>query len=224
MPKILIVEDDKDAAKMVLDWLSSQHYTVDVLHDGLEGLNRLLEIPYDAVVLDWNLPSLSGPEICRRYRLKDGTAPVLILTGRNAISEKEQGFNAGADDYLTKPFHVKELAARLGALLRRPANLQNQILTARDIVLDSKMHEVKKNGQKVELLRVDFALLEFFLRHPNEVFTAEALTQRVWHTDKEVGSDAVRSSVRRLRQALDSNPEDSIIQNIHRVGYRLNRN
>jgi len=177
------------------------------------------------VILDWNLPGMTGIEICKKYRATRGTSPILMLTAKDQIVEKEAGLDSGADDYLTKPFSMRELSARLRALTRRTYASVGDILQAGKVSLDPIRHRVWRDGNEVHLLPKDFELLEFLMRHPDQVFSTEALVQRVWNFDADVTSNAVRSSVRRIRRELDeSDDEDkSIIENVRRVGYRLRK-
>ncbi len=223
MAKILIVDDDKELASMVQSWLESEHHVVETIHDGAEALMQLGVTQYDVIVLDWDLPGLPGVEVCKRFRSQKGVTPIIMLTGKKSIEEKESGLDSGADDYLTKPFNVKELSARLRAILRRPQALVNELLKVGDIVLDSSKYRVTKAGKEIHLVPKDFALLEFFMRHPDQVFSTDAILQRVWHSDSESTSDAIRTSVKRIRQKLDGGSDDStsIIENIPKVGYRL---
>jgi DNA-binding response OmpR family regulator len=145
-----------------------------------------------------------------------------MLTGKNAISEKEAGLDSGADDYLTKPFNMKELSARLRALLRRPAGVVENVLKVRDIEMDPARYLVTKAGTEIQLLPKEFSLLEFFMRHPNQVFSSDALIQRVWHSDSDATGDAIRTCLKRLRKKLGDNDEkEPIIQTVHGVGYRM---
>lgn len=221
MSKILLVEDDTELTAMIAEWLSFERYTVEVVHNGREGLDRLRNCQYDVVILDWSLPDLTGLEICRSYRSQQGTTPIIMLTGRGAVSDKEAGLDSGADDYLTKPFNMKELSARIRAMLRRSTAQPSNVLTAGDLIVDPGKYKVLRNGVEIQLLPREFALLEFFMRHPDEVFSAEALLQRVWHSESEATSDALRTCIKRLRQKLDKDEEESVIQTIPRVGYRL---
>lgn len=225
MPKILFVEDDKDLTEMVKEWLTADGYSIEVVYDGADGWEYLRQGHYDIVILDWQLPGLSGPEICRNYRAMNGIAPIIMLTGRSEIAEKEQGFNAGADDYLTKPFNLKELSARIRALLRRPATPIAEVLVNGDLELDLGKHRITRGGAEIHLLPKEFDLLEFFMRRPDEVFSTEALLQRIWSVDTEATSDALRTSIKRLRKKLDISEDESqsIIENIPRVGYRLRK-
>src|SRR5258706_1536641 len=142
MPKILIVEDNTELADNVREWLLGEQYVVDCCADGVEALAYLDAYEYDAVVLDWTLPKMSGIEVCKQYRAQGGTTPVIMLTGRRTVDDKESGLDAGADDYLTKPFEVRELSARIRALLRRAAKVSGNVLKAGNLELDKEKHRV----------------------------------------------------------------------------------
>ncbi|HEY9773749.1 MAG TPA: response regulator transcription factor [Planktothrix sp.] len=221
MAKILLVEDDVELTAMIAEWLSFERHIVEVVHNGRDGTDRLRNCQYDVVILDWALPDLTGLEICRMFRADQGTTPIIMLTGRGSVGDKEMGLDSGADDYLTKPFNMKELSARIRALLRRSTQQPSNVLKAGELVVDPGKYKVLKSGQEITLLPREFALLEFFMRHPDEVFSAEALLQRVWHSESEATSDALRTCIKRLRQKIDADNENSIIQTIPRVGYRL---
>ena len=221
MAKILLVEDDQDLAQMVVEWLTFEHHSVELVLDGREGMDRLRLCQYDAVILDWGLPQMSGPEILRSYRSEGGTTPIIMLTGKGTIAEKETGLDAGADDYLTKPFNMKELSARVRALLRRSSGAATNVLRVGELVVDPAKYKVTRNGVEIQLLPREFALLEFLMRHPDEVFSGDALLQRVWHSESEATSEAIRTCVKRLRQKIDQDDDTSMIQTIPRVGYKL---
>lgn len=223
MPKVLLVEDDKDLTQVIYEWLTSQNYGLEIAHDGLSGYEYLRQGYFDIIILDWDLPGMTGMEILKKYRANKGTCPVLMLTGKTNIEEKEEGLDSGADDYLTKPFSMRELSARLRALSRRPLDTVSEVLKVGEIELDTVKHKVSRAGSDVHLLPKDFALLEFLMRHPDEVFSTETLIQRVWNFDSDATSDAVRTSIKRIRKKLDeSDDEDtSIIENVRRIGYRL---
>ncbi len=223
MPKILLVEDDKDLAKIISEYLKSEQYSFEIAHDGTTGYEFLVHGHFDLIILDWNLPGMSGVELLRKYRAGQGVSPVLMLTGKKEITDKEEGLDTGADDYLTKPFNMREMTARIRALLRRPAQSVSSTLKVGNLELDPHKHKLLKNGEDVHLLPKDFSLLEFFMRHPDEVFSQDALIQRVWSFDAEATSDALRTSIKRLRKKLDDteDEEESIIETVRRVGYRL---
>lgn len=219
MPKILLVEDNVTLCLTLESFLISEHHVVDVIQNGTEGLERVLHYPYDVIILDWALPEVSGIEICRQYRANGGTTPVLILTGKNKISEKEVGFESGADDYLTKPFDLRELAARLRALLRRPNVVKPSVFSVNDLTIDTTNGRVTKGGAEIHLLPKEFALLEFFIRHANQAFTAEALVERVWSTESEFSAEGIRPHINRLRSKIDTPDSPSLIQTIRGRGY-----
>lgn len=222
MAKILIVEDDLDVAGMIEDWLVHQEkHVVEKVATGNDAVDRLKFYYYDLIILDWELPDFTGIEILGNYRKSGGTVPVLMLTGKSAINEKEVGLDAGADDYLTKPFDGRELSARIRALLRRTVGKATNILIMKDLVLDPVSHAVTKAGEPIELLPKEFALLEFLLRHPDEVFSLEALLDRVWKSESDSSPDTVRTTIQRLRKKIDRDGEPSMIGTIHRVGYHL---
>lgn len=221
MAKILVVEDEKALSDVVIDYLSAQNYNVDHVADGKEAMERLKFYSYDLVVMDWQLPHMEGPDIVKSFRAGGGTTPVLMLTGKREVDDKEIGLDAGADDYLTKPFHMKELGARIRALLRRPAAVVSQDLKAKDVSLDPVTHRVTKDGKELDILPKEFALLEFLMRHPKQVFSAEALIERVWPTDSESSPGTIRTYVNRLRSKIDSKDQDSLITTVHGIGYRF---
>jgi len=219
--KVLIVEDDVSLGKMIRDWLVMEHHKVEIVTDGAEAQNMLKVYEYDILILDWELPHVTGIEILKEFRSRGGTTPVLVLTGKGTIDDKETGFDAGADDYLTKPFHGKELTARLRALLRRPEGYVGDLLKFAHLTLDHQNFQVMKAGEEIRLLPKEFALLEFLMRNPNRVFAAEALLNRVWVTESEATVDALTTCIKRLRKKIDVEGQPSIIRTIHGVGYRL---
>lgn len=222
MAKILIVEDEPDLAEPVRAYLTHEHHLVEVVADGNEALERLRFYKYDLIVMDWMLPGMHGVEVCKHFRASGGTTPILMLTSRKQVNDKITGLDSGADDYLTKPFDVQEIAARVRALLRRPQAVSSNVLTARNLVLESSTFRVTRNGEDVSLLPKEFALLEFFMRHPNQVFSAEALLDRVWSSESEASPETIRTYIKRLRQKIDIKGEkNSIISTVHGVGYKL---
>ncbi|HEY9788200.1 MAG TPA: response regulator transcription factor [Candidatus Obscuribacterales bacterium] len=221
MAKILIVEDEQALVDVMTDLLKGENFLVDHVVSGDDALRQLSFCHYDLIILDWNIPGTDGLGVLRKFRTSGGSAPVLMLTGKREIDDKETGLDAGADDYLTKPFHMRELTARVRALLRRGATTVSKKLVARGLELDPITHQVTLNGEEIELLPKEFALLEFFMRHPKEVFSAEALLQRVWPTDSEAAPSAIRIYITRLRSKIDEKNSPSLISTIHGVGYRF---
>jgi len=219
--KLLLVEDDREIAGMVSAWLTSQRYDLDTAHDGPTGLEMLLMNVYDVIILDWELPGMSGFDIIKKFREKKGVTPIIMLTAKGTVADKEMGLDAGADDYLSKPFSLAELTARIRALLRRAPAYQSSLLTVGDVSLDPIKYRVTKGDKEIHLNPRDFALLEFFMRHPDEIFSSTAILQRVWQSSADVASDTLRTSIKRLRQAIDDDKDNSMIENIPKVGYRL---
>lgn len=223
MAKILLVEDDKDLVGMVRSMLQAEHHTVEALSDGREAAQHLRIYPYDIIVLDWELPGATGIEILKQFRSGGGKTPIIMLTGRDKIDDKELGLEVGADDYLTKPFAMRELSARIKALLRRSPQVTENILAAGDIELDPAKYRVTRKGNPVQLLPKEFAVLEFLLRHPNQVFTADALLERVWKSDSEATAEALRTTMKRLRKKIENEDGAQLIRTVHGVGYVLDK-
>lgn len=222
VPKILLVEDDLDLSATIVLALKAEMHVIDAVYRGDDALHMLAINQYDVIVLDLELPEVNGLEILRRFRSKGGVTPIIILTGQNHINEKEAGLDAGADDYQTKPFSVRELSARIRALLRRPAAVVTNVLIIDDITIDRVGSSVTKAGVEIRLKPCDFALLEFFMRHPGEVFSTQTLLDRVWQSDSDGTPEGLRTAISRIRKALD--PDDaelSMIENLPKFGYRL---
>lgn len=222
MAKILIVEDDKPLSELIVDWLTGEKHTPEPVYEGLEGLQRLKFYKYDVIILDWELPGMSGPEICNQFRQGGGQTPILMLTGKKEVEDKATGLDSGADDYLTKPFHMVELSARLRALLRRASvDVSRTILSAGHISLDPVSRKVTSHGNEITLQPKEYSLLEFLLRHPNQPFSAEAILDRVWSSESDASPDTVRLQIMRLRHKIDADGKESMVRTIHRVGYML---
>lgn len=223
MAKILIVEDDAVLASLISDWLIGAGYDVESIQDGMEAAHLLKLGGFDMIVLDWDLPGKNGIDILREFRSGGGKAPVIMLTAKNMLADKEQGLDIGADDYVTKPFAMKELAARIRAVMRRPTDVVlSDVLRSGDLALDLNSHRLTKGGVEVHLQPRDFALLEFFMRHPNQIFSADVLLARVWSSESEASIDALRTSIKRVRRAIDGAGQDdsnSIIKTIPKLGY-----
>ena len=221
MAKVLVVEDDVALQRMISDWLALEHYNLELAVDGNEAIEKLKFYQYDVVILDWQLPGMSGIDVIREYRSGGGKTPVLMLTGKSSIPDKEQGFDSGVDDYLTKPFHMKELSARLRALLRRPSTLVTEVLEFGALRMDRRTHVVVLNDKEVDLKPTEYALLEFLMRHPGQVFAPEALLDRVWSSQSDSSVDALTTCIKRLRKKITVEGQDSIIKTVYGVGYKL---
>lgn len=219
MAKLLIVEDDVPLGKTIRDWLVFDGHRVETSTDGQDALEMLRSYHYDLVILDWELPRLSGLEVLKEYRMSGGKAPVLMLTGRVKLDHKVEGFDAGADDYVTKPFQMKELSARVRAMLKRPADLLPSTMRAGDLELNSRTFTVSRQGLSVQLGPQEFALLEFLVKNPNVPFKADALLDRVWPSRSDASPATIRTHVKTLRQKLDIPGQPSVIRNLHGIGY-----
>lgn len=221
MAKILLVDDDVKLCETLVDWFEHELHKVDCVHSGADGKDFLATYSYDVIILDWTLPDTTGIEICKDFRKNGGTTPILMLTGKGDIADKESGLDSGADDYLTKPFEVREVSARVRALVRRPSAVLKTVLTVGPLTLDPGTHQVTKNGAPLKLPPIEFALLEFLMRNANKVYKAKELLNHVWSAEQEAGPETVRTSVSRLRQQIDVPGQPSLIENMHGVGYRI---
>jgi two-component system, OmpR family, manganese sensing response regulator len=219
MAKILVVEDDLETCELLAQTLERENHSVEKCMTGADGDFMLSTYEYDLVVLDWDLPVKSGLDICKSFRSRGGRTPILMLTGKNEIVDKETGLDTGADDYLTKPYAVRELLARVRSLLRRPAALLENELSAGAVVMDPTKFLVTVEGNKVDLNPSEFKLLEFLLRHPNQVFHPEVLLNKVWPSESESTVEALRSAMKRLRRKLG--PSGEVIHTVLGVGYVL---
>lgn len=223
MSKILLVEDENLLANEIREWLQYECYVVEVVNDGIKAANLLACSKFDVVILDWMIPGISGIEVCRRFRENGGQTPILMLTARSSLECKEMGLDSGADDYLTKPFQLKELSARIRSLLRREAVSPAVRLQFDDVVLDPKSRTITKAGSEVHLEPREFNLLEFLFRHPDVAFTSEALIQRVWESYTNVSSETLRSYIKSIRKKLDTPGKPSIISTVHGSGYKVHK-
>lgn len=221
MARILVVEDDFPVATAVEQALVSQNHIVEVVGDGEEALERLKYYHYDLAVLDWVLPQKSGYEVCQEYRRNGGQIPVLFLTGQGGINQKVDALDAGADDYLCKPFAFRELISRVKALLRRSSNMERPVISASWLELDLNTCKARINGNNIVLAPSEFALLELFMRNPGRVFSAEELLDRVFKLDSDATDEAVRQRILRLRKKIDVEGKPSLIKTIKGLGYSL---
>ncbi|WP_041633410.1 phosphate regulon transcriptional regulator PhoB [Magnetospirillum gryphiswaldense] len=223
-PLILIVEDEAALATMLRYNLEKEGYRVCEAGDGEEALTLVSERKPDLVVLDWMLPSLSGIEVCRQLRRKPATRelPIIMLTARGEEGDKIRGLNTGADDYMTKPFSLPELMARIRAMLRRVQPVpQKGMLEYGDIAMDLAAHRVTRGDRPVHLGPTEFRLLQFFMQHPGNVFSREELLNAVWGPDIYVEPRTVDVHIRRLRKALNGDNDADIIRTVRAAGYAL---
>jgi DNA-binding response OmpR family regulator len=221
MAKILLVEDDALAAEMLVDFLESERYSVEHAPNATQAKDLLRVYGYDLLVLDWELPDGTGIDILRTFRNAGGKTPVIMLTGKRALDDKEQGLDSGADDYLTKPFDMRELSARLRALLRRNPVVANNVLTCSYLSLDTVAATASRDGETLKLLPTEYALLEFLMRNQGRVFSTDALLENVWKADSEATANGVRTYITRLRGKIDKENVPSLLKTVHGIGYKL---
>jgi two-component system OmpR family response regulator len=219
--KVLVVEDERKIASLIRKDLEARGFVVDVSHHGDEGYIYATTRPYDVVVLDIMLPGRDGLSILRNLRERGMDVPVLLLTARSELNERLEGLNLGADDYLTKPFYVEELSARIQALGRRGSGSPRSLLKVADLSLNLLTREVLRGDTRIELTNREFVLLESLMRSPGRVFTRAQILDQVWSSDFDPGSNLVDVYVQRLRKKVDGDSADRLIETVRGVGYRV---
>lgn len=224
--RILVVEDEPSIARFVRQGLTEAGYAVDLAWDGREGLDYALVADYDVLVLDIMLPKMDGLELLRELRRRGIKAPALMLTARDSIDDRVDGLDAGADDYLVKPFAFPELLARVRALLRRPPLQMGTVLQVGDLQMDTAAREVRRNGQLIDLSPREYAVLEYLMRHPNQVLTRTQIGEHVWNFDFYSQSNVVDVYIGYLRRKIGkggANDGDdlALIHTVRGVGYRM---
>ena len=222
MMRILIIEDEEHLAGLVAEVLGREGYAAETAGDGRTGLARALAEPFDLLVVDWMLPDLDGVQVVRRLRIADVRVPVLMLTARAQVEDRVEGLDAGADDYLPKPFAFPELLARVRALARRPPEkkAEETVLSAGDLTLDPVRHEVRRGGDRIDLTAKEFALLATLMQRPGQVFTRSVLLDSVWGGPTGAYTNVVDLYVHYLRKKLDRDGDGaSLIRTVHGMGY-----
>jgi DNA-binding response OmpR family regulator len=219
--KVLGVEDEKKIASFIRKGLEAQGFMVEVTHHGDEGYTLATTRPYDVLVLDIMLPGRDGLSILRNLRERRMSVPVILLSARSELNERLEGLNLGADDYLTKPFYIEELIARIQAVARRASGTPQSLLQVEDLTLDLITHEVKRGDRKIELTAREFALLERLMRSPGRVFTRVQISEQVWNYDFDPGSNLVDVYIQRLRKKIGDTGPVKLIETIRGVGYRM---
>jgi DNA-binding response OmpR family regulator len=215
MAKVLVVEDDADFNVMVSSYLRKENHVVDSVDCAEEAKAYFAAGSPEVIILDWNLPDMEGVDLLKWIRAQGGNVAVIMLTGKGKIVEREQGLDSGADDYLIKPVSVRELAARIRAVLRRPSFVQNS-LSIGGFELQRSSLSVLAGGKEIRLLPSEFAVLEFLARHPEEIFSAEVLLARVWNSGSEATTDSVRTAIKQIRKKVSP----QIIETIVGAGYK----
>ena len=221
--RVLVVEDEKRIASFIERGLKEEKYAVDVAYDGEEGAYLADINTYDLMVLDIMLPKKDGGAICRDLRQKKNTTPILMLTARNTVKDKVSGLNAGADDYLPKPFAFEEFLARVKALLRRTGEHKDPLLKLVDLTLNQITHEVKRNGKLIVLTSKEYALLEYFMLHPGQVITRTMISEHVWNEDFDSLTNVIDVYIKFLRNKIDKGFKHKLIHTLRGRGYILKK-
>ncbi|EIC28112.1 response regulator transcription factor [Methylomicrobium album] len=219
--RILVVEDEQTLSEQIQRFLADKGFAVDKAHNGRDGLFMVREYPVDAAIIDLGLPDFSGIELIRRLRKDKVTVPILILTARSRWQEKVEGLEAGADDYLVKPFHYEELLARINALLRRSVGRAHPVLTHGNIELDTVAQEVSVDGVKLELTAYEYKVLEYLMFRKGELISKTVLTQHIYDEDFDRDSNVIEVFIGRLRKKLDPDGTRKPIETLRGRGYRI---
>ena len=219
--RVLIVEDERRIADFISRGLFEQGYAVDVAYDGDEALHWPDVAEFDVVILDVMLPVRDGIEVCRTLRERGLRTPILMLTARDAVEDRVRGLDSGADDYLVKPFAFAELLARLRALTRREPVALGTVLRVSDLILDTTTREASRQGMSLELTSKEYALLEYLMRHPNQVLTRTMIAEHVWNYDFDNATNVIDVHIRNLRRKIDDPFPTKLIQTVRGAGYRI---
>jgi DNA-binding response OmpR family regulator len=220
--RLLIVEDDRALAGLLRRKLLQERHVVDMAHDGRAGLERAETGVYDALILDLMMPMMDGLAMARRLREDGVDTPIIMLTARDALQDRLKGFDAGADDYLTKPFAYEELAARLRAITRRGnAAVDEDRLMVADLVLDRRAHTVQRGGTEIALAPKEYAVLEYLMRHPGQVLSRTLIMEHVWDYGFDSYANVVDAVIRRLRRAIDEQFAPPLIHTVRGMGYKI---
>jgi len=219
--RILLAEDDPRVASFIRRGLKEEHYAVDVAADGEQALFLAQTGEYDLLILDLMLPKKSGLEVLRFLRTEKISVPVLILTAKDKPADKVTGLDAGADDYLTKPFGFEELLARIRALLRRRGDMMPTAMRVADLEMDTLRHRVTRKGKEIPLTNREYALLEYFMRHANQVVTRSMLAEHVWEHDFDTFSNVIDVHIARLRRKIDDDFTAKLLHTLRGSGYKL---
>jgi DNA-binding response OmpR family regulator len=219
--RLLVIEDNHRLNHSLSSSLVHEGYSVDSAYDGQEGQDLAELTPYDLIILDILLPEKDGLAVCRDLRRRRIQTPILLLTARDSIDDRVEGLDCGADDYLVKPFAMRELLARLRALLRRQPSAKQGCLTLGKLIIDPITHTVEREGQPIDLTPKEFALLEYLMYHPNQVITREMIEQHIWNYDFECESNVIDVYVRRLRRKIDAPFDVKLLTTVRGIGYRL---
>lgn len=219
--RLLVIEDERKIARVITESLKREKYAVDTAYDGEEGFNLADSQPYDLLIVDRMLPGLEGTEIVKKLRENGKNMPILFLTALSTTEDKTLGLDVGADDYLTKPFAIDELLARVRALLRRPPIQQPDILKIDNLRIDKQQQTVTRAGKIIDLTNKEYALLEYLMQHPNQILSKETLIDHVWDFDADILPNNVEAYIKNLRQKIDKPFKKQLIKTARGFGYRI---
>ena len=219
--RLLVIEDERKISRVITESLKREKYAVDAAYDGEEGFNLADSQPYDLLIVDRMLPGLEGTEIVKKLRENGKNMPILFLTALSTTEDKTLGLDVGADDYLTKPFAIDELLARVRALLRRPPIQQPDILKIDDLKIDKQQQTVTRAGKNIDLTSKEYALLEYLMQHSNQILSKETLIDHVWDFDADILPNNVEAYIKNLRQKIDKPFKKQLIKTVRGFGYRI---
>ena len=219
--RLLVIEDERKIVRVITESLKREKYAVDAAYDGEEGFNLADSQPYDLLIVDRMLPGLEGTEIVKKLRENGKNMPILFLTALSTTEDKTLGLDVGADDYLTKPFAIDELLARVRALLRRPPIQQPDILKIDDLKIDKQQQTVTRAGKNIDLTSKEYALLEYLMQHSNQILSKETLIDHVWDFDADILPNNVEAYIKNLRQKIDKPFKKQLIKTVRGFGYRI---
>ena len=219
--RLLVIEDERKIARVIAEALKRETYAVDAVHDGEEGFNLADSQPYDLLIVDRMLPGMEGAKIVKKLRKNGKNMPILFLTALGTTEDKAFGLDAGADDYLVKPFAIDELLARVRALLRRPPIQQPDVLKIADLTIDKQQQTVMRAGKTIDLTSKEYALLEYLMQHPNQILSKETLIDHVWDFDADILPNNVEAYIKNLRQKIDKPFKKQLIKTVRGFGYRI---
>ncbi len=222
--RILLVEDEEKVRRFIVRGLKAESYAVDAVPDGKEGNRYLFSYSYDLVILDLNLPGLSGTDLLQQLRKENTQVPVLVLTARDSVADKVRNFECGADDYLTKPFSFAELLVRIKALLRRGPVERSSVLRISDLELDRVAHQVRRSEHSIDLTSKEFSLLEYLMVNTGRVLSRTMIIEHVWDQSFEGLTNIVDVYIRQLRKKIDESHEQKLIRTVRGVGYSIGQN